>query len=269
MIDIPISVTAAGGRTLEQFNRLIQQRVSLLKETPAKAITACAIQVLKSLRAITRLAKVSQPRMKDGTKPEIELCAGLYLSFKSMGRGRGAKKIPCLRLTGSHARFPLDNASLAIPEKGLKARLAQVYQWNRRNGKKVYIAASSSSVAQRYMKEIEKKRIAKYRGLAKSALGKLMRQVSLRGGSLFDKASALAQRVAERNAHVRKNLNGGLNEVGIRMEDTLDYASDALKGGESQIDSCLQSAMNKIAATINYRMKDLLDYKPITLNFDK
>lgn len=119
------------------------------------------------------------------------------------------------------------------------------------------------------MKEIEKKRIAKYRGLAKSALGKLMRQISLGGGSLFDKASALAQRVAERNAHVRKNLNGGMNEVGLRMEDTLDYASDALKGGESQIDECMKRAMNKIAGTINHKMKDVLEFKPIQLNFDE
>lgn len=119
------------------------------------------------------------------------------------------------------------------------------------------------------MKEVEKKRIAKYRGLAKSALGKLMRQISLRGGSMLDQASSLAQRVAERNAKVRKNLNGGLNEVGIRAEDTIDYATDALKGGESQIGECMKRAMNKIAGTINHKMKDLLDYKPIQLNFDE
>ena len=126
-----------------------------------------------------------------------------------------------------------------IPEKGIKPSLTRIYLWNRRSGRKVYIAASSKSVAQRYMKEVEKKRIAKYRGLAKSALGKIMRMVSLKGGSMFDQASAVAQKVAERNAHVKKNLNGGLNEVGIKAEDSIDYATDALKGGESQIDVCM------------------------------
>lgn len=79
----------------------------------------------------------------------------------------------------------------------------------------------------------------------------------------------MAQRVAQRNAHVTKNLIGGLNEVGIRAEDTIDYATDALKGGEAQVDVCMQRAMNKIAGMINHKMKDVLDYKPIQFNFDE
>lgn len=124
--------------------------------------------------------------MKDGSKPEIEQCAGLYYGFKSIGRGKGAKKLPCLRITGSNAMFPLENASFVIPEKGIHAKLTKIYLWNRRSGRKIYIAASSKGVAQKFMKQTEKKRIAKYRGLAKSALGKLMHQISVKGGSLLD-----------------------------------------------------------------------------------
>lgn len=100
---------------------------------------------MKSLRAATRVAKVSKPVNKQGEKMEIEECAGLYYSMKRLGKG--AKPIPCLRFTGSNQEFKDANSSFVIVEKGIKARLTKIYLWTRRSGRKVYIAASSKSVA--------------------------------------------------------------------------------------------------------------------------
>lgn len=104
--------------------------------------------------------------------------------------GKGAKPVPCLRHVGSKAEFKDSNSSFVIVEKGIKASLTKIYLWTRRNGRKVYIAATSKSVAQRWMKQIEKRRIAKFKGLARTALGKIMNKIALTGNAA-DNASAV------------------------------------------------------------------------------
>lgn len=63
-----------------------------------------------------------------------------------------------------------------------------------------------------------------------------------------------------------KNLKK--NEANVRVEDALNYSVDALKGGESAIETCLQKAMRKIASIINKKMEKIFDFAPITLNFN-
>lgn len=84
--------TDVNGKTVEQFAQLIEQRKHLLNETTEQSITACAINVLKSLRASTLVAHTSKPFSEDPIEQ-----ANLRLGFRSIGK----KKVPCLRVAGS------------------------------------------------------------------------------------------------------------------------------------------------------------------------
>lgn len=55
----------------------------------------------------------------------------------------------------------------------------------------------------------------------------------------------------------------------MRLRDELNYAVDALKGGQGEIDSCLQRAMNSIASIINRRCENLLGFNKIDIPFPK
>ena len=118
------------------------------------------------------------------------------------------------------------------------------------------------------MKETERRRIKKFRGLAKLALGKLMNKVA--NESPIDIGSADASRVANANTKATKT-GSGFNEghYTVRLRDELNYAVDALKGGQGEIDSCLQRAMNSIAAVINRRCDNLLGFNKIDIPFPK
>ena len=162
------------GRTLEEFAKLVEARKKYLNETTEQSIAACSINFLKSIRAQTKIAKPTKP-----FNIEVVQQANLCLGFRSMGKGKGTKKIPCLRVRGSNARFDVGNdGTLVIATEGLQAKNALIFLWVRRSGRKYYIAAPSESGALRWLKKVEKKRIKKYRGLAKHALGRLAHKVS-------------------------------------------------------------------------------------------
>lgn len=95
------------GHTLEQFQKLIQQRRDLMNETTEQSIVACSIQVLKSLRAATKIAKEAKPL-------EFTSVPGLYYGMKKEGKGKGTKPKPCLRFTGSNAEYKLQKGEAFV-----------------------------------------------------------------------------------------------------------------------------------------------------------
>ena len=257
VVDIKADVD---GKTLKQFEELIEKRRKLLHETTEQSVIACSIQVLKSIRAATKVAKTKgQP---------LEFCSmpGLYYSMKREGKG---KPVPCLRFRGSNTEFKLQKGSVfVIVEKGVKASLTQIYLWVKVNGVKYYLAATSEKAAKKYMMDREKMRIERYKGLAKMALGILMNKVSTSANaSANENAGDKVNGVATRNTNVRKQLQQGVYEVTI--EDNLEYAKDAVKGGEGEINTCLQKAMNMITSTINHKCEKLLSFEPLEIPFPK
>jgi len=80
---------------LKKFAEVIQKRMEWTKTSARNSIAACMINVLKSLRALTLVAKPAS------TKPAVEIVDGLVLSFYTEG---GAKR-KCLRISGSKVRY--------------------------------------------------------------------------------------------------------------------------------------------------------------------
>ena len=134
---------------------------------------------------------------------------------------------------------------------------------------KIYLAAPSESVAKKFMVEREKRRIKKHKGLAKRALGLLAHKVSA-SISVSDNVEQAAQTIAQQNTKVDKRLEGfSSGTYSITVEDDLRYAIDALNGGEGEIQSSIQRAMNQITAVINNRCKNLLGFEKLEIPFPK
>ena len=248
------------GKTLEDFARLIEQRRNLLNETTEQSVSACAINLLKSLRASTLVAHTNKPYSEEPVEH-----ANLMLGFKSIGK----KKVPCLRVVGSKDQFSIGNkASLFVIDKSLTPQTAKVFSWKRRSGRVYYIVSSGLEATQKWIKDIEKKRIQKYRGLAKHALGRLMHKVA--STSITDNIDAAAQTVAEQNTNVVKQSTGfNSGKYSLTMNDELRYALDALKGGQAEVNSCLQRAMNSITSIINNKCKNMLGFEKLEIPFPK
>ena len=56
MVNNSISVKVDGNKTLEQFQQLIRERSKYLKETSEQSVSACALDLLRSIRALTTKA---------------------------------------------------------------------------------------------------------------------------------------------------------------------------------------------------------------------
>ncbi len=64
----------------------------------------------------------------------------------------------------------------------MKAKNAKIFIWKRRSGRMYYLAGTSQGQVESWVKSTEKRRIKKYRGLAKHALGRLMNKVANTSG---------------------------------------------------------------------------------------
>ena len=80
---------------MKKFAEVIESRVKWAKTAARSSIAACMINVLKSLRPLTLVAKPSS------AKPELEVADGLVPSFYTEGK----QKKKCLRIAGSRVRY--------------------------------------------------------------------------------------------------------------------------------------------------------------------
>ena len=91
-----VTITASWhGKGLDALSKVLQDRMKYLNETARDSVAAMMITTLQSLRAMTKVAKLSS--IKVTVKPEEALRLGWYTV--------GGKKKPCLRIAGSHQRY--------------------------------------------------------------------------------------------------------------------------------------------------------------------
>lgn len=93
-MQLSMNATVEGGKPLRVLEEMIAVRMRLLKQTAKQALNATAVQLIKSLKAATKVAKAE--------KIEIEDCQGLMMSFSAHGK---EKPKPCLRWRGSKMHF--------------------------------------------------------------------------------------------------------------------------------------------------------------------
>lgn len=241
------------GHTIQEFQRLLELRQKYMNQTSENVLAASAIDILRSLRAQTRIAKLSGMKIKpvyDGS---------LQLSFSTKGK----LKTPCLRTAGKVHYYKKNNERILFNCLNSNAK---VYRWTyEREGKPsidYIVVAASSGDAQRFLKEKMKKRIMAYRGLARKALSTLMAKTAT--VNVVDNVNSMATRVANEQTSKIQTITGGFHT--LELIDSLDYATLAFKTPNA-LDVAMKKAANKMVSKINLRCKKLLDFQKLELPF--
>lgn len=249
------NVSVGDGHTIEEFQRVLNERVKWLGRASENSVAACALDVLRSIRVETRIAKLSS------TKIVIQVESDMTPSWSSKGKS----KAPCIRKGGVRYNKQPNERILwcQYPVYGSKLK---VYRWDWNRGEKTttyYIVAGSSGEAKKKVKEKLAKRINMYKGLAKHAISKLMMKTF--STSVTDAVNNATSQVADKNTVVVKQSLD--NQFGIHIEDNLNYAVDALKNGEASIDTAVMKAANKVTSVINKKCEKILGFEKLPIPF--
>lgn len=278
-----ITCGTASGATLDRLSELVAQRVEFLRgETTEAAVTATALNIVKSLRAATRVAS---PR-KSGKKLDDCYCfrkstfvGGVYTepangsTLTKKGTARKPVRHFCIRDAAGH-RTDLVKPAFAdnpattnlvgapvyyvfvrhtLPPKNLVLRAMQgggLGQAKTADGilRYVVIAKDEESLrgwARRHVKDI----IAQESGMARYALSVLRRRIYAQGNGGDLVASAGAKKSAEQSVGYAEAFGSGFFD--IEGSVNLAYAVSALKHGAASLDESMKKAANSTAQIIN------------------
>lgn len=240
-MDADITVTMEDGRPIEVLNRLIAIRSQQFQQTTKSATVAVLIDALKSIRAATLNA---EKRKKFNI---IVKDTGWYGGFSNTERK------PVIR-NGISPKSPKVTTNLKVKwcTNGIMhQRDKHVYLVTPEslNKKPYYIVASSAKVALNYEIRASLGRVKALGGLAKNALGVAMNKISNLNPPLD--GSNLAKAKASMLGIVEEHDSG--NDYSIAVTDELEYASDALKGGQSAVDLALMKAANKVYGMLKHQ----------------
>lgn len=222
-------------KPLDELNRLIALRSKALNTSTKKAAVAVAIDALKSLRSATRDA-----RKRKRFKIKVEF-TGWYGGFS------WPERKPCVR-TGPRRNDPkaaLGGLKVKWLIKGLKRQDQRkaFLVTPEKTGKKPYIVVCADArQAREYERRASLARVGDMGGLARNALGVAMNKIS-QGGAELDGNSV--NKVNPSDLASAWVVDSG-NSCSVRVVDRLDYSSNALRGGDSAVETALMKAANKV-----------------------
>ena len=229
---------------MKQLADLIAARSAWLGETTIDSVSACALQLLKSLRTLTRVANPNK------TKIDIAELPGMKLSFTTVG----SNKKPCLRI--GNARYTPSNA-VRIRYKSIdkNARPFEFKYVNPKGQTITYIiTANSLGEAKREAKHIVKRRAEMYKACSMNPK---------------DQVSSKVNKTADANALVAKTISRTSDRAiyNLDLYDELLYATAALKNGKGDLELAAQKAMNKVVSVMNQKCKNILGFQKIDTPF--
>lgn len=236
------------GKPLSVLSDLIQKRARIMGEDAQDAVVATAIDVVKSLRGLTRKAPVKANRysFRIERTPYVASWERHGTSYRRVARVGG---------TGSKAPiYPVNNAGPHYV-KGEKVYVWKItpahgerMKWEKNLNKGCwYVFAQTEAVARRFAIEHVSRVLRKEAGMGKTALGFAMARLSTRSTPVEAKGPK-AQRIASDAIHITASGAGGMFTLVVR--DNLEYAKPALKGGDSAISLAMMKASNKIAGRL-------------------
>lgn len=249
-----VSVTyemSANGRDVGYLQNAIDARRRELGETTAQAATATAIQVLKSIRANT---KVANPRDMDLTVREAK---GFVVGWKTKGKRRSR----CVRIGNVRGPEVSSGSVRDIAGMYFKGENVKVYsvidmvEGSKKRTERYLVLSKTEKDANEYARTRHVRRVKRYSGMAKFALTLAMMKTSGRGSDGGAQASRQAKQTASANVTVfNQATGGGSGDVSIYVHDNLDYATLALEGGEAYVETAAQKACNSIIGLINHKI---------------
>lgn len=245
-----IQVNASwNGKTLGDFAKVLQQRMKYMNETARDSIAACALQVLRSIRAVTKVAKPSS------IKVNVEVDQTLFPSYTT----HSAKKRLCVRYKGSNQRY-MGKERLVAAGTPTSIKGWQVFRFQDMLSPHMttyLIVAPTTQAAKAKAKQIVRSRLVRYAGLARRAISMLMQKTFTKNvaDNVPPRVSAKAKEVTHHKEVIAKSNDGNGGKYALILDDELRYTLDAIKGGRSQVDTQMKKAMNKIVSTINQKLK--------------
>lgn len=251
--NVQIRATVGNGMTLRKFGEILADRMKYLNETARGSVAACALQVLRSIRTVTKVAK------PNGIKPDLVPANEYYPSYST--RSNKSKAI-CIRLKGSNTRYAGKSKVVfaASPQKGMEKswHVWLVKDEHSTKERSWLIAAPSKAIAKATAKKLISRRAMKYAGLAKRAISLLMMKTFNKGiaDNVPSHVSAKAAQVTRKTETVQEHGNSAGGTYTLTLTDALKYALDAIKGGKAQVDIQMRKALNKVTSVINLKMKD-------------
>lgn len=267
MVDVGCTMTFED-EPIDVLYDLISKRQALLGESYKQAVTATTIQVLKSIRADTKIAKKQAPKSSYTITD-----TGWFGGWER--KGKKFVRVPRQANSPKSSKVPNIHPVNLAGQKYIKGEIVKVYKiepvnqermrWERSLHKGCwYVFAKSEKVADRFAKTHMTRRIQMFRGLAKTALGYAMAGVSDAENITADVTSTKSLKSAQEAAKVI--TNNGNNTYSVTVIDAISYATLALRSGENGIDRAEKKAANSIAARLGKVMEARLD-EPIATPF--
>lgn len=251
-----VHLTGASQAALDALGKTIEARMKYLGETVSASCHAILGQTLRSVRAMTKVAKPGR------VKVALKRRGDLRFSWWTEG---GRRKM-CLRTAGGVRLADETNGKprFSVP-KGTRPDRVQVYEFDDAHDGKtdVYlVAATSKGAANAWAKGVARRRVMRYAGLARRAVGVLM--VKSNTKAPIDAVSKRIDRVAYQATRttetVVKTAGGGVYT--LTALDNLRYAKKAVKGGDAAIDLAIRKAVNKCVGLITHRFSTKDFFRP-------
>lgn len=255
MIGATVTATCCDGKSLSVLADLIRKRAEVLGETACDAVVATAIDVAKSIRAATRARKVGRKLKLNAENAGVRMAkrSDLVPSY------RGTTKRICWRPRGGGVGHWNKNDVCRIPP-GVDFKKCVIWQvtvskdrierW-RHQAASYMLLATSDAAAKEYVQKRYSAIADRTAGAARGVWGHVMAEISTR--PVADKAlKAHAAKIAGGAFRVTKA--GDENNFSVTLENRLQYAVDAVKGGQGGIEIAVKKAANKIAGRLNHAL---------------
>lgn len=249
MADITFDLSTSDGKSAEQLAEIIARRTKELGQTTSQACTAMAINILKSLRADTAIAKLN--------KGEIRItCVDGQVTPGWRKEGKRNFRVLRYGLNGAEVR---DKMVYFVKMSYTKGEIVHAYfvEDVRSDDKKYqyYIVAKSENIATKFAENKHKNRVKRFKGLAKHALGIAMHRTSAAQTVSETGIEPTAKNKAMEVVKVQRTESGyDSGEVMIHIEDQLRYAVLALKNGQQNLDYIVDRVIKSMTGYLQRKL---------------
>lgn len=249
-MDINLDLRTPNGASAEALAAVIDARRKELGETAMQSCIAMAEGILRSLRTQTKVANESK-----NAKLTVNDVSGQYVvSWKR----EGAKSKRVLR-QGANGPIVQNDKVIWKVGKYVKGEVLHVFKVVDSSADpkidQYLLVTTDEKTAKDYATERHKKRVLRYKGLARTALSLAMKAVYNKGAALENVSNEAAQ-TAKQATKVQVNDTGFNSGVAsVYVHDELDYAVSAMKDGESSVTQAVNAAIRKAMGYIIHKVK--------------
>ena len=246
---VDFDLKTADGKTADAMAKAIEARRKELGVTTGNACIALMLNVLKSLKADTRIADEKRSDIRVANA-DSKYCP----SWKRTGGGK-ARRILRSGKDGCEVKPEKVVWQCGKYHKGEECHAYEVKDIVS-DGKSLdyIIVCGGETEARKLAEAFHARKVRQSKGLARFALGLAGQQVYQSGNAEAVAVSDRARQTGLRNVETRVSDSGfATGDVSVEVHDRLDYAAIALHGS---VDAAVQRAVAKMLGFLAHRTKD-------------